>query len=77
MADLSEAPFSYTELKNGSVHIAYEGKVVTMLKGKEAARVSNKLAGADAEQQQLIMAKITGQFKFGNERAAKNRRDDR
>jgi hypothetical protein len=50
------------------VRIAYRGKVVTTLAGKEAARFLSRVAGADAAQAQLVMAKATGNFKRGNER---------
>jgi hypothetical protein len=62
--------FSYRAHKDGTVRIAYRGKVVTTLAGKEAARFLARVDGADEEQAQLAMAKATGNFKRGNERRA-------
>ncbi|MFL8935398.1 hypothetical protein ACKA06_01245 [Rossellomorea oryzaecorticis] len=65
---LEESPFTYREMKNGMVFIDYEGKQVRILKGKEADRFIKrvKMAGSEKEKQ-LVMAKITGNFKRGNE----------
>jgi hypothetical protein len=50
------------------VFIDYEGKQVKILKGKEADKFIKrvKMAGSEKEKQ-LVMAKITGNFKRGNE----------
>ncbi len=60
--------FSYRAHKDGTVRIAWRGRVVTTLAGKEAARFRLRIEGADREQAQLLMAKATGNFKHGNER---------
>jgi hypothetical protein len=60
--------FSYRAHKDGTVRIAYHGKVVTTLAGKGAARFLARVADADVDQAQLVMAKATGNFKHGNER---------
>ena len=60
--------FSYRAHKDGTVRIAYRGKVVTTLAGKEAGRFLARVEGADTAQVQLAMAKATGNFKRGNER---------
>lgn len=70
---VTDAPFSY----HGSddlVHIAYQGKTVTTLRGRDAVRFLDRVADADAATAQLAMAKATGNFKRGNERATKHRR---
>lgn len=65
---LEESPFTYREMKNGMVFIDYKGKQVKILKGKEADKFIKrvKMAGSEKEKQ-LVMAKITGNFKRGNE----------
>ncbi|QWC23284.1 hypothetical protein KJK41_02605 [Bacillus haikouensis] len=65
---LEESPFTYREMKNGMVFIDYEGRQVKILKGKEADKFMKrvKMAGSEKEKQ-LVMAKITGNFKRGNE----------
>ena len=42
------------------------------LKDKEAQKFLGKVEGLDPKQAQLVMAKITGNFKHGNERLAKS-----
>lgn len=65
---LSEEVFTYRAVKNGTVFIAWNGKTVTTLAGKEAERFLVKVAGLEDRDAQLVMAKITGNFKHGNER---------
>jgi hypothetical protein len=67
---LAERPFDYQECKNGSVRLLYRGKTVKTLAGNAANRFLNRAASLDAETLQLLLARETGQFKFGNERAA-------
>ncbi len=66
--DAHEDVFSYRSHKDGTVRVAYRGKVVTTLAGKDAVRFLARVDGAGAEQAQLAMAKATGNFKRGNER---------
>jgi hypothetical protein len=63
-----EGVFSYRAHKDGTVRIAYRGKVVTTLAGERAARFLARVAGADAASAQQLMARATGNFKRGNER---------
>ncbi len=69
---LSEEPFSYRALKNGLVQISCRGKIVTTLSGQNSSRFLAKIRSADSQFAQLTMAKLTGQFKHGSERIAKN-----
>jgi hypothetical protein len=61
--------FAFRETKDGRVRIAYCGKVVTTLAGREAERFLSRSSGAGSRDLQLLMAKVTGNFKRGNERA--------
>ena len=63
-----ERPFSY-RTTNGRVRVAFRGRHVVTLAGSEAKRLASRLEGADAERAQLLLAKATGNFKRGNERA--------
>jgi hypothetical protein len=66
---LDESPFQYRVTKSGVVFIDYEGRQVKVLKGKDADRFLEKVKTAESEKKrQLVMAKITGNFKRGNER---------
>ena len=69
---LSDQPFSYTVRKDSSIDVSHEGRSVMLVTGAEAARLTRKLAGASAEEVQMALAKITGNFKRGNERIAAN-----
>ena len=70
---LEEAPFAYTETKNGKVFITWQGKQVVTLRGGDSTRFLQRMKGADSRQAQLIMAKCTGNFKRGNEKTAKRK----
>jgi len=70
---LEEEVFSYRISKDDKVFIFWQGKQVMILKGKESKKFLSKISTADAIESQLIMAKITGNFKRGNEKLNKNR----
>jgi len=62
--------FSYRIRKNGDVEIFHHGRLAATLRGHEAADFSQQAgddASADAQQ---LMARITGNYKRGNERQA-------
>ncbi|RZT23501.1 hypothetical protein [Fictibacillus sp. BK138] len=66
---LEEEVFTYRITKNNMVFIEYHGKQVTTLKGKEAERIIKKIEQASTDHEvQLILAKVTGNFKRGNEK---------
>ena len=66
---LDQSPFSYKVTKNNTVLIYYNGKQVKLVKGKDAEKILEKINTAeDLKAVQLILAKITGNFKRGNER---------
>ncbi len=73
---LSEKPFTYEITKKGTVAIYYEGKQIKVVKENEAERLLAKIH--EAEQQtievQLLLAKMTGNFKRGNEKLGKQKR---
>lgn len=60
--------FTYQISKEKKVFIYWSGKQVKVLKGKEAQNFISKLIGLDDKGIQLVMAKVTGNFKRGNER---------
>jgi len=68
---LKEEPFSYKISKDNKVFIFWHGKQVMILKGKESEKFISKVQKADSMEAQLIMAKVTGNFKHGNERMNK------
>ncbi|WP_175639045.1 hypothetical protein [Metabacillus schmidteae] len=69
---LDETPFSYRVNKDKTIFLEYYGRQVKILKGKEAEKFLRKVNQAENEKDvQLVMAKITGNFKRGNEKEAK------
>ncbi|EOO19928.1 MULTISPECIES: hypothetical protein [Bacillus cereus group] len=66
---LDDMMFHYRVTKNNIVLIEYYVKRIMILKGNDAEKFLNKINRASNEKEkQLIMAKITGNFKRGNER---------
>jgi hypothetical protein len=60
--------FSWQTTKDGRVRISWRGRVVTTLAGIPAVRFLREVEGADEEAEQLLLARVTGNFKRGNER---------
>ena len=65
---LDAEPFTYRMSKDGKVFLSYEGQQVKILKGREAERFGAAVTGASETEAQLLMARLTGNFKRGNER---------
>lgn len=65
---LDDEIFSYQVNNENKVFIFWKGKQVKVLKGKEAQLLLDKITGLDRIGVQLALAKITGNFKRGNER---------
>ncbi len=60
--------FTYRLIKDDKVFIYWHGKPVMILKDKEAQRFIHKTENLSDDELQLVMAKVTGNFKRGNER---------
>jgi hypothetical protein len=66
---LGDEPFNYRMTKDNTVFLEYYGKQVKILKGAEAEKFITRIkTGKNTTDEQLIMAKMTGNFKRGNER---------
>ncbi len=71
---LDEDPFSYWVNKDNTVFLEFHGKQVKILKGKDAEKFLEKINNAeDQKALQLLLAKVTGNFKRGNERAVNSK----
>jgi hypothetical protein len=66
-----EKPFGYKELKDSKMQITFQGRLIMTIQGKEYSKFLGILERADDYDIQLFLAKITGQFKHGNERKTK------
>lgn len=63
-----EDVFTWRVTKQGKVFISWRGRIVTTLSGARAQSFLSKVEGLDRRDEQLLLARLTGQFKMGNER---------
>lgn len=68
---LSDNPFEWKVTKAGKLMIYRSGDLVMIISPEKAAPVIAKL-GNNPETDQQILARITGQYRMGNERLGKN-----
>ncbi|MFJ5994593.1 hypothetical protein [Streptomyces sp. NPDC092370] len=61
--------FAYEQHAGGTVRISHHGRPATTLNGPRAAQFLAEVEGFDP---QLVMARWTGNYKRGNERAARD-----
>jgi hypothetical protein len=68
---VSGAPegFSYRLRKNGDVEMLHHGRPAGVLRGTAAARF---LVDVENDDLQELMARLTGNYRHGNERTARN-----
>lgn len=66
--ELLDGRFDYREQKDGRVVLSWYGRPVTTLAGKDAQKFLARIDGLEDHDAQLVMARITGNFKRGNER---------
>jgi hypothetical protein len=65
---LEGRPFTYRETKDGKVMIDGNGQDAGSLTGGRARRFLAAVEGVDDDRLQIEMARVTGNFKRGNER---------
>lgn len=67
---MGKAPegFHYTVRSNGDVLIVHHGKLAATLRGASATRFLTDVTEADPQQ---LMARLTRNYRHGNERVAK------
>jgi len=63
--------FTFRETKNGEIIISHHGKRATILRGNQATKFKKGLDVATFGEQQQRMARLTGNYKRGNERSGK------
>lgn len=69
--------FVWRTRKDGSVQIIHLGKLATTLRGDKALSFREEMAGAAGDEAQQLMARITGNYRRGNERTARNHQRNR
>lgn len=68
-----DTSFSFRSTKDDDVLISSKGRLVVTLRGAKARRFLAAAAGAPDDALQLLMARVTGNFKRGNERERKSK----
>lgn len=70
----SPAGFVWSQRKNGDVVISHHGKPATVLRGERAQEFIDDIGHGEASrgEAQALMARLTGNYKRGNERTARN-----
>jgi hypothetical protein len=69
-AQPSDLGFTYRSRKNGDVEILHHGRVATTLRGHDAEDFLAEAPDAASAEAQQLMARLTGNYKRGNERLA-------
>jgi hypothetical protein len=62
--------FTWRRRKNGDVEVLHHGRLAGTLRSRDAMDFEAEMQGADVEAQQQAMARLTGNYKHGNERLA-------
>lgn len=62
-----EKPFSYRKTKDEKALIYWNGKQVMIVRGRDFKKLELKEKTGDEYDMQLFLAKLTGNFKHGNE----------
>ena len=62
--------FSHHTRKTGEVQVMHRGTLAATLRGTAAAEFLAEVAEGDAQSAQQLMARVTGNYKHGNERQA-------
>ena len=63
-----EQPFSYKLIKDNKALVYWHQKMVKNIRGKEYNKLILLIEAGDAYEVQMHLAKITGNFKHGNEK---------
>lgn len=71
---LDDEVFTCRVTKDKKIFIFCHGKVATILKDRKAEDFIANIERAEGKDVQLVMARATGHFKHGNERAARDKR---
>ena len=70
---IDDEAFDHAKRKDGTVVISHNGRPVTTLRGREAAKFARRIENLAGREAQLLMARATGNFKRGNERSGQDR----
>jgi hypothetical protein len=68
--DAQELGFTFRVRRNGDVEILHHGRLASTLRGAVAADFKQWVADEGSAAAQQLMARVTGNYKRGNERKA-------
>jgi hypothetical protein len=72
---LDETQFTFKSTKDGKLFVYWHGKHVRTYAGNEAEDILAEIEGSGSERDvQYALARVTGNFKRGNEKLAKKKR---
>lgn len=66
---LEDDPFSYRVVRDGRVFVSRGGRTVVIVAGERAEKLRAGL-GIDPAKDQELLARVTGNYRRGNERGA-------
>lgn len=69
--DEADLGFTFRQSKNGRVVISHHGRQATTLRSDKASDFMGDMRTMDFSSQQQEIARITGNYRHGNERVAK------
>jgi len=69
--DTDHLGFTYRTRKNGVVEIMHRGRLASTLRGVDAMDFLSNVQSSGTSDAQHLMARLTGNFKRGNERLAR------
>lgn len=67
---MSNLGFTYRTRKNTDVEILHHGRLASTLRGRRAEDFLAEVSSGSEEDAQQLMARLTGNYKHGNERRA-------
>lgn len=70
--DQDDLGFEYRVLSGGQVEIKHHGRLAITLRGERADTFLSKVSKESPQAAQQRMARLTGNYRRGNERTAKN-----
>ncbi len=74
---LEEEQFTYKSTKDGKLFVYWFGKLVRTFSGPEAQSIIAEIGASSSDSDvQFALASVTGNFKRGNEKNAKKKRQD-
>lgn len=62
--------FTYRRRKSGEIEVLHHGRLAATLRGPDALDFLREVEGGSEDDAQQLMARLTGNYKRGNERLA-------